>query len=131
MFERLASAVAEVEIPVDAAALVEVWDLVDRLTAKATMASAAFDAHQLWDVEGDTSLTAWLRSRTEMTSRDASHVARTGRRLRAAPVTARAWLDGTLSQGKVDAITANVGDDTAALWAEHEARWCRRWHRCR
>jgi hypothetical protein len=38
MFERLASAVAEVEVPVDAAALVEVWGLVDRLTAKATMA---------------------------------------------------------------------------------------------
>ena len=121
MFERLASAVAEVEVPVDAAALVEVWGLVDRLTAKATAASAAFDANELWDVEGDTSMTAWLRSRTVMTSRDASHVARTGRRLATAPVTARAWLDGALSQGQVDAITANVGDDTAALWAEHEA----------
>jgi hypothetical protein len=62
MFEALASAVAEVEVPVDAAALVEVWGLVDRLTAKATMASAAFDAAQLWDVEGDTSMTAWLRT---------------------------------------------------------------------
>ena len=121
MFERLASAVAEVEVPVDAAALVEGWALVDRLTAKMTAASAAFDAHQLWDVEGDTSLTAWLRARTAMTSRDAAHVSRTGRRLAAAPVTAAAWSDGTLSQGQVDAITANVNDDTAALWAEHEA----------
>ena len=121
MFERLASAVAEVEVPVDAAALVEVWGLVDRLTAKATAASAAFDAHQLWDVEGDTSMTAWLRSRTVMTSRDASHVVRTGRRLATAPVTARAWLDGALSQGQVEAIVANVDDGAAALWAEHEA----------
>jgi hypothetical protein len=56
-----------------------------------------------------------------MTSRDASHVARTGRRLSAAPVTAGAWLDGSLSGGQVGAITANVGDDTASLWAEHEA----------
>ena len=121
MFEQLASAVAEVEVPVDAAALVEVWDLVDRLTAKATVASAAFDAHRLWDVEGDTSMTAWLRARTVMTSREASHVATTGRRLASAPVTTAAWLDGTLSGGQVAAVTANVGERTAALWAEHEA----------
>jgi hypothetical protein len=120
MFEALASAVAEVEVPVDAAALAEVWGLVDRLTAKATMASAAFDTAQLWDLEGDTSMTAWLRARIGMTTRDASRTARTGRRLTAAPVTAAAWLDGTLSSGQVDAITANVSDDTAALYGEHE-----------
>jgi hypothetical protein len=41
--------------------------------------------------------------------------------LSAAPVTAGAWLDGSLSGGQVGAITANVADDTASLWAEHEA----------
>lgn len=43
VFEELATAVDEVEVPVDAAALVEVLGLIDRLTAKATMASAAFE----------------------------------------------------------------------------------------
>ena len=120
MFEALASAVAEVEVPADAAALVEAWALLDRFTAKVTMASAAFDAAQLWDLEGDTSMTAWLRARAAMTSREASGIARTGRRLAAAPLTAAAWLDGTLSSGQVRAITANVSDDTAARFAEHE-----------
>ena len=57
MFERLAQAVTDLEVPADAAALVEGWRLLDRLTAKLTMASAVFDAHDLWDLDGDTSMT--------------------------------------------------------------------------
>jgi hypothetical protein len=91
------------------------------LTAKATMAGAAFDAAALWDLEGDTSMTAWLRTRAGMTSRQAARTVTTSRRLAAAPVTAAAWSDGTLSTGQVEAITANVDDATAALFAEHEA----------
>jgi hypothetical protein len=121
MFERLALAVEEVEVPVDGAALTRLWGLVDRLTAKATMAGAAFDAAALWDLEGDTSMTAWLRTRAGMTSRQAARTVTTSRRLAAAPVTAAAWSDGTLSTGQVEAITANVDDATAALFAEHEA----------
>ena len=120
MFEGLASAVEEVDIPVDADALVAAWGLVDRLTAKVSSASAAFDARQLWDVEGDASMAAWLRARAGMSSREAARTVTTSRRLAAAPVTAAAWSDGTLSRGQVEAITANVDDDTAALFAEHE-----------
>ena len=72
MFEALERAVEELEVPADPAALTQVWALVDRLTAKATMAAAAFDEHELWDVDGDTSLTGWLRHRAGMTSRDAA-----------------------------------------------------------
>ena len=121
MFEALAQAIDEVEIPVDSPALVEAFRLLDRLQAKATMAAADFDAHELWDLDGDTSMTAWLRHRTVMTTRDAAHTTKTGKRLRAAPVTASAWLSGDLTGGQVAAITANVNDDTAELWADHEA----------
>lgn len=55
-----------------------------------------------------------------MTNRDAAVLSRTARRLRAGPVTTEAWADGTLSGGQVAAICANVTDDTAALWADHE-----------
>jgi len=121
VFEGLAQAVEELEIPVDSAALTEVWGLVDRLTAKATMASAAFDAADLWDVDGDTSMTGWLRHRAGMSSRDAAATTKTGKRLRAAPVSAAAWVEGDLSGGQVAAVVANLDDDRAALWAEHEA----------
>ena len=121
MFEALAQAVEELEVPVDPAALVGVWGLIDRLTAEATMAAAAFDEHGLWDVDGDTSMTAWLRHHTGMSARDATVTAKTGKRLRAAPVTAEAWVGGDLSGGQVAAVVANVNDDRAELWAEHEA----------
>ena len=121
MFEVLARAIDEVEIPVDGAALSDVWGLVDRLTARATMAAADFDAQKLWDLEGATSLTAWLRHRAGMTTRDASVTARTAGRLRGAPVTAGAWLGGDLTGGQVAAICANVNDDTAEIWAAQEA----------
>ena len=120
VFEELVEAVEEWEIPSDSAALVAALRLQDRVAAKVTMAVAAFDANGSWDVDGDTSMTAWLRHHGTMTSRDATVSARTGRRLRAAPVTADAWVDGTLSGGQVAAVVANVNDDTAHLWAEHE-----------
>ncbi len=121
MFEALARAVEELEVPADSAALAQVWALVDRLTAKATMAAAAFDEHELWDVDGDTSMTGWLRHRAGMTSRDAAVVSRNARRLRCAPVTAAAWLAGGLTGGQVAAVVGNVHDETAELWAQHES----------
>jgi len=95
--------------------------LRDRLDAKVTMAVAAFDAADLWDVDGDTSMTGWLRHHAGMSNRDAAGMAKTGRRLRAAPLTAAAWLDGDLSGGQVTAVVANLNDDRADLWAQHEA----------
>ena len=88
MFEVLERAIEELEVPADSAALVEVLRLQDRLAAKVTMAVAGFDASQLWDLDGDTSATAWLRRNAGMTSRDATVMARTAKRLRGAPVTA-------------------------------------------
>ena len=121
MFEVLERAIEELEVPVDSAALARVLRLQDRLAAKVTMAVAAFDAAGLWDLEGDTSQTAWLRRNAGMTSRDATVVTRTARRLRAAPVVAGAWVAGAVSGGQVAAVVANVSDDTAALFAAHEA----------
>lgn len=121
MFEALARAVEELEVPTERPALAEVWALLDRLTAKATMAAAALDEHALWDVDADMSMTGWLRHHTGMTSRDAALVTRTGKRLRCAPSTAAAWLNGDLASGQVAAVVANVHDETAVLWAQHES----------
>ena len=120
MFDALADAVEELEVPADSAALATVWGLIDRLTAKATMATAAFDEHGLWDVDGDTSMTGWLRHRAGMSGRDAVTTAKTANRLRTAPVTAAAWVGGDLSGGQVAAVVANVNAARAELWGEHE-----------
>lgn len=96
MFEVLAEAIEELEVPADSVALTEGFPLLDRLTAKLTVAVAGFDAQRLWDLDGDTSQTASLRRNAGMTGRDATVVARTAKRLRSAPVTAAAWLEGAV-----------------------------------
>jgi hypothetical protein len=80
----------------------------------------AFDAEGGWEVEGATSMTAWLRHRGAQTGRDASRLARTARRLRRLPLTASAYRRGSLSSGQVAAIVANLSERTVELFAEGE-----------
>ena len=120
VFERLASAIEDLEIPVVGDAIAEVYALIDRLVAKASEAVGELDASGLWEVEGATSAVAWLRERAGMTQSNAKAVVRTASRLRGLPVTSGAWLGGELSGGQVAAVVANVEARTVGLFAEQE-----------
>ena len=121
MFEALAEAVDELEIPPYGDAIAEAIAIRERLDAAIAEAVGRFDADGGWEVEGFTSMTAWLRFHGRLTSRDATRLSTTGRRLRRLPVTAAAYRNGRLSGGQVAAILANLSDRTLALFAEHEA----------
>jgi hypothetical protein len=108
MFEELGTAIDELDIPVDGAALAAVLALRDRLDARISDAVATHDRAALWELDGATSMTAWLADRAAMPR---AHP----------PVTAGAWRDGALSSGQVEAIAANLDPDTLALFADHEA----------
>ena len=120
VLEALEAAVEGLELDVDGDELVAAQRCVDRLAAKLALAYGDFDAHQLWDLDGATSMTAWLGARGAMASGDA---ARTGaaRRLRSLPVTAAAAVDATLSAGQLKAVLANVSERTEERFAGHEA----------
>ncbi|MEA2687043.1 MAG: hypothetical protein QOE93_2238 [Actinomycetota bacterium] len=120
MLEELALAIQRLRLPVDGPTLVQVLALRDQLNARIAEAVGEFDAHELWDIDGSVSMTAWLRSSASMTTRSASKLASMGRRLRQLPVTAAAYADGKLSEGKVEAILAQLNDATVAGFAEHE-----------
>ncbi len=121
MFEALAEAIEELEVPPRGDALAEAWQHHQRLTAKLTLAAAALDASGDWAADGSASMTSWLRVHTEVTNAEAARVLRIGRRLRTLPHTAGAWVAGTLSDGQIDVIVANVTERRAALFAEHES----------
>jgi hypothetical protein len=125
VFEQVSAvlerAIRELEIPVDAAALARSCALLDRLSAKVTAAVGAFDAAEAWRDSGAVSMTAWLRRHAGRSGRDAARLVRTARRLAALPVTAAAYGDGALSGGQVQAIVANLNDDTTRLFAESES----------
>jgi Domain of unknown function (DUF222) len=124
MFEQVSGDLREMikalDIPVSGDALVTSFELIDLLTAQVLEVVGAFDASEVWRAEGAASATAWLRQRTRQSRRDASRCAKTARRLRDLPVTAGAYREGSLSGGQVQAIVANLNDETAPLFTEAE-----------
>jgi hypothetical protein len=120
MFAALVREVRNLVVPADPAALVGLLELRDAVDAAVSSAVAEFDEAELWDLDGATSMTAWLRDRGGLTRRDAVHDALRAKRLRGLPVMREAWSDGSLSGGQVDAVLAKVGRHLDRF-AEHEA----------
>jgi hypothetical protein len=65
-------------------------------------------------------MTAWLTHHTRMPRPRAAATTARARKLAQLPYTARAWRDGTLSSGQVDAIAAHLDPHTVGLFADHE-----------
>jgi 5-methylcytosine-specific restriction protein A len=120
VFTALASAIDSLDIPVDGDVLAAAFALRDRLDARLTAAVEAFDRAELWDVEGATSITAWLADRARMSRPRAAATARNARLVARLPLTAAAWADGRLSSGQVEAICANLSPRLVDLFAHHE-----------
>ncbi|HEX9970308.1 MAG TPA: DUF222 domain-containing protein, partial [Acidimicrobiales bacterium] len=121
MLEALRSAVEELELPPDGDAITTALSLLDRLTAKVSVAIAEWDKAKQWELDAATSGAAWLRHRAGMTASLASTTVKTAKLVSRLPVTASAWLSGDLSTGQVRAITANVDDRTVETFAEQES----------
>jgi hypothetical protein len=121
MFEELRSAIDQLDILADGAALAAVVALRDRLDARISDAVATHDHTGLWELDGATSMTAWLADRAAMPRARAAATVSRARKLAHLPMTAGAWRDGLLSSGQVEAITANLDRDTLKLFADHEA----------
>ena len=120
MFEELTT-IQTLDIPPSCAAVAEVAQQHSVLSAKLTMALAAVDRGGEWEIDGSASMTAWVRNHLGLTHSSAARVLRAGRRLLDLPATTAAWLSGSLSDGQIEILVANVTDRRAALWAQHEA----------
>jgi hypothetical protein len=94
--------------------------LRDRLDARISDAVAAHDRAGLWELDGATSMTAWLVDRAAMPRARAAAMVSRARKLAHLPVTAAAWRDGVLSSGQVEAIAGHLDPDTLGLFAHHE-----------
>ena len=120
MFEQLREAVDELSVPVDGRALTQLLGVVDQLMAKVASAVGEFDHLAMWELDGATSMRAWLRD-AGLTTAEATRLVSTARRVRSLPVVAAAWESGELSGGQVQAIVHNVPERLMARFAEHEA----------
>ena len=121
MLEQLGNAIDGLDIAADSETLSAVLALRDRLDARISDTVAAHDRTRLWELDGATSMTAWLTDRAAMPRPRAAATAARARKLAQLPLTARAWRDGALSSGQVEAIATNLDPDTLGLFADHEA----------
>ena len=121
MFDALREEVERLDIPVDGDAIGELFAIRDRLDAKLSAAVGEFDRAGLYDLEGRTTMTAWLKGHAPLTSAEAHRVAMTARHLRDFPVTRQAWEEGELSGAQVATVLATVRSEHRELFAEHEA----------
>jgi hypothetical protein len=121
VFERIGRLVEEIDGAPTPDAVAELLGVLDRLTAKATLAVQALDANGGWAIDGDVSLTTWLRRTAGLSTKEAGGLARRARRLGQLPGTAQAYDSGVLTSSQLAAVVANVTDRTAGLFAEHEA----------
>ena len=93
MFEELGTAIDALDIPADGAWLAAVVGLRDRLDARISDAVATHDRAGLWELDGATSMTAWLADRAAMPRPRAAATVSRARKLAHLPVTAAAWRD--------------------------------------
>lgn len=120
MLDQLRSAIDSLEIGIDSASLLEALKLRDQLEARICEAVGEYEATDLWDVQGRTSMTGWLQHAARMTGGDAHRMVQTARRLRQFPVTNAAWEAGDLSGGQVATVLAGVRREHRELFAEQE-----------
>ncbi len=121
MLKDLAVAIEDLEVPADRDSLIEAIALRDRLDARITDAVGCFEADGWWAVDASASMTAWLRANALMTRRSAQRLRSLAKRLRGLPVCSRAYAQGTLSGGQIEAIVALLDDEVAEIFAAHEA----------
>jgi hypothetical protein len=121
MFSALAEVVDKLEVAPDSAELTSVLGLTDQVSAKTLEALGEFDAGELWQLDGRTSLRDWLRVNARMSSDDSARVARTAQRLRDLPATAAAFRAGGLSASQLTIILRPLNNRRRPAFADVEA----------
>src|SRR6059058_6411925 len=81
MFEELAQAIRNLDIPVESSSLAAVLALRDELDASITKALGDFDDECLWALDGAFSMAGWLKAHTGVSGGRAGGMTAAARRL--------------------------------------------------
>ena len=121
VISTLAAAIDEVSIATDTDELAAALVLLDRLTAAVTDAAHRVNTAGLWELDGATSMVAWLKTRCSMSAGAAVRMVAAGHKLAQLPVTNELAAAGALSHSQVEVITSNLNPKLIGLFAAHEA----------
>ena len=101
--------------------LADAFALFERFRAKLSAAVGEFDRDCLWELDGATSMTAWLTTHARMHRPAAARFASIAARSRSLPVTRAAWQSGMLSGDQVHAIISAIDPRVIDQFAAAEA----------
>ena len=120
MLEQLEQAIEEAPLAADGASLVAAYRLLDRLSARVRAAAGTFDRAQLWELDGATSMTAWLKGRAGRSGPEAAAIVKRARVAGLLPETQGASERGEITEAQVATIASYVGRHVDSF-AEQEA----------
>jgi hypothetical protein len=121
VYEALREAVEQLDDPSVPNDLVEVLALIDRLDAHVAQSLGRLDRDGAFELDGQTSVSAWLVHHAGRTRGQADKLAATARKIVQLPATGAAWRNGSLSGGQVEAILTNVKSKHVPLFAGAES----------
>jgi hypothetical protein len=119
--DELRAAVTALSLRPDGAESQSVLVLIDMLRARVVEVLGEFDALGMWELEGATSLTAWLRHHSRMTGRDAQRLSVLARALTQLPAMSEGLKSGALSWGQAEVVITTLGLRLIDSFAEGEA----------
>ncbi len=105
----------------DAETVVALQRQLERLTAVATRAVAAFDAGRSWEADGARTASSWLAVRCRVPATSARRRVQLGRSLRHLPAVEAAWLAGAVGEAQVRLFAEVRTPATAEVLARDEA----------
>ena len=124
MFEDLHEAIATLEVPAHADAIVLVRRLRDQLDARLAEAEATYASEHAYEPDGFGSMAAFLRQRGGMASGDARRSAKRADRLGRLDDVLSSWQNGALSGAQVDVVVAEVPDHHVERFAVTATETC-------
>jgi hypothetical protein len=101
------------------AVLCALIDLRERTDAVVLSATADWDRHESWSVDGALSAQSWLRSKTALAAPEARQMVRSARLVARNETLAKALAGEDITAGHVDALAKHVTPARADLFDEH------------
>jgi hypothetical protein len=83
-------------------------DIHERIGAALLDATADWDGHEAWSVDGSLTPAQWLRANTTLSATDARQTVRSARLVRRNDALAKALAVGEITTGHVDALSRHV-----------------------
>jgi hypothetical protein len=120
--DELRAAVEGLDVRPDGVEITSLLVLIDRLKGRLASAVGEFDALGMWELDGASSMKAWLRHHSRMTGGEAQRLAVVSRSLQKLPGLTDGLWAGSVSWGQTEVVIHTLGSKLIDAFSEGEAK---------